>query len=146
MQLFTRWMWTDASWLNQSRLIYVNAEIVKTLECNVFKKTNSFYDVITGRSSSTCRPRKISTSFPGNLHFSSPVHRYHTLPFPICWTLEVAPHRLFTFETFEFHFNVVFLFRHFKSIGHTLDSKRFDWISLLIPEGLIFYSPISVTF
>ena len=71
-ELFTRWMWTDAGRLNQSELIYVNAVIVKALECNVFKKTNFFCDVIKGRSSSTCGPREISTSFPGNLHFLKP--------------------------------------------------------------------------
>jgi len=40
--------------LNQSKLIHVNTVIVKVLKCNVFKKTNSFCDVIEGRSSSTC--------------------------------------------------------------------------------------------
>jgi len=35
-------------------------------------------------------------------------------------------------------------FRHLKSIGHTFDSKRFDWISLLMPRGLKFYCRISV--
>jgi len=32
-------MWTDASRLHQSKLIYVNTVIVKALKCNVFKKT-----------------------------------------------------------------------------------------------------------
>ena len=87
-QLFTRWMWTDASRLNQSKFTYVNAVIIKAVECNVFKKTNFFCDVIKGRSSSTCGPRKISTSFPGNLHFFKPwlwhyqerdLHSHHSL-------------------------------------------------------------------
>jgi len=72
MQPFTPWMWTNASWLNQSRLIYVNAVTVKAIECNVFKKTNSFYDIIKQRLSSTCGPREVSTSFQGNLHFFKP--------------------------------------------------------------------------
>ena len=80
-------MWTDASRLNQSKFTYVNAVIIKAVECNVFKKTNFFCDVIKGRSSSTCGPRKISTSFPGNLHFFKPwlwhyqerdLHSYHS--------------------------------------------------------------------
>jgi len=53
-------------------LIYVNAVIVKVVECNIFKKTNSLCDVKKGRSSSICSPREISTSFPGNLHFFIP--------------------------------------------------------------------------
>jgi len=67
-------MCADVSWLNEYRLIYVNAVAAKALEYNGFKKTNSFCNVIKGRSSSTCSPREILTSFPGNLHFSSPDH------------------------------------------------------------------------
>jgi len=82
MQLFTCWMWTDANRVNQSRLIHVNAVTVEALECNIFKKTNSFCDVINERSPSTCSPREISTSFLGNLHFCKPcvLHSLHALP------------------------------------------------------------------
>ena len=146
MQLFTRWMWTDASWLNQSRLIYVNAVIVKSLECNVFKKTNSFYDVIKGRSSSTCGPREISTSFPGNLHFFKPCPQVSHFALSHLLNVGSSPTQGFHFWNVWIPFQCCFLCRHLKSIGHTLDSKRFDWISFLIPEGLIFYCPISVTF
>jgi len=62
MQLFTRWMWIDSSWsIERSRRLW---------KCN--KKTNSFCGVIKGRKSSTCGPREISISFPGNLHFFKP--------------------------------------------------------------------------
>jgi len=78
IQLFTRWMWTDASRLNQSRLIYVNTVIVEAIECSVFKKTNSFCDVIKGRSSSNCDLREISTASQEICIFSSPGYYINT--------------------------------------------------------------------
>ena len=72
MQLFTHWIWTDASRLNQSKLIYVYAVIVKALECNVSKKTNFFCNVIKKWWSSTCNPRKFRQASQGIHIFFKP--------------------------------------------------------------------------
>jgi len=82
MQLLTHWMWTNASRLNQSKLIYVNAVMVRALEYNVFK-TNSFCNV-KGWSSSTCGQQKSLTSFSGNLHFFNPAY-VTTNSCAFCW-------------------------------------------------------------
>ena len=83
MQLFTLWMCTGASRLNQSKLIHVNAVIVKIFEYKALKKTDSFCDVIKGWWSSTCGPREIS--IPWKFTFFKPCPQINLLFF---WPLK----------------------------------------------------------